>query len=209
LTELNHEDASLTTWVQQGKLLPVRISYEARAGSPPSEIAPGLFMWLPGTAAFEPVALDGAPYRVELRLDMTPDGIRPVSVTVTAPEGSPPVTGTTLRAVQVQNLTRTGIIQGALRGRSETTVKDGTSIELLSPSRTEQDIELIRLRGPVRESLEVAAYLYNLAGLIGLHPAKEVERELGLPRTTATKWIRRARDMGLIGPTEGSTDGEH
>jgi transposase-like protein len=55
----------------------------------------------------------------------------------------------------------------------------------------------------------VAAWVYNVASLVGLPPAKKVERELGLPRTTASKWIRRARDMGLISPEERNTDGKH
>jgi len=113
-----------------------------------------------------------------------------------------------LRAVKVWDLARAGIITGAHRGRSEATSDGGTATELLSTSLTDQDTELIRLRGPVRESLEWAAWFYNLARVLGLPPAKQVELELGLPRTTAAKWIRRARDMGLISPTEGSTNGK-
>jgi hypothetical protein len=153
------------------------------------------------------VDLGGAPYIVKLGLDLRANRVCPVTVNVTAPEGSPPVTSTTLRAVRVQDLFHDAIIRGALPARVEATGTGGTSFDVLSPL-TEQDVELIRLRGPVRESLEWTARLYDVAQKIGLHPAQHVERALGLPRTTATKWIRRARDMGLISPTEGSTDGE-
>lgn len=185
----------------------VRINYKSRPQDL-QEIAPGVFMGLPGTATFEPVDIGGAPYAVAITFGMTADGPRPAAVTVTAAEGSPPVTSSTLRAVKVWDLARAGIITGAHRGRSEATSDGGTATELLSTSLTDQDIELIRLRGPVRESLEWAAWFYNLARVLGLPPAKQVELELGLPRTTAAKWIRRARDMGLISPTEGSTNGK-
>ena len=180
--------------------------YESTA-LPWREVAPGVLIALPGTATFEGVNLGGALYKVELGLDMTPAGIRPVSVKVTAAIGGPPVTGTALRAVRVADLARTAIILGALRGRTTATGKGATRTDILSPL-TDKDIELIRLRGPVRESVEWAAYFYNLGQLAGLPPARQVELSLGLPRSTAAKWVKRARDMGLIGPTGGSTDGE-
>lgn len=187
----------------------MRTSYKWGTFKPPREVAPGVFMQLPGTVTCEDVELCGAPYTITIGLDMTADGIRPVSVTVAVPEGSPPVTGTILRAVPVQALTRAGILTGALRGRPGTTDGGGTRIDILSTTLTDQETELIRLRGPVRESLEWAAYLYNMAQLVGLPPARQVETGLGLPHPTATKWIRRAKDMGLIGPEERNTDGKH
>ena len=53
-----------------------------------------------------------------------------------------------------------------------------------------------------RESLEWVAYLYNIAELVGLTPARQVADGLNLPHSTATKWIKRAKDIGLI-PEEG------
>ena len=130
-------------------------------------------------------------------------------MTVTAPEGSPPLTSTILRAVPVQRLARAAILAGVQRGRRKRTSDGGTSTEILSPGLDDKDLELVRLRGPVPESLEVAAWVYNVAHLVGLPPARQVELTLGLPRTTASKWIKRARDMGLIGPEERNTDGKH
>lgn len=167
-------------------------------------------MSLPLTATFEDVDLGGSSHTVEMKLGMTTEGVRPVAVTVVPSAEGQPVTGTALRAVRVQELARHAILRAATRGRTETTEDGGTSTEIMSPELTDQEVELIRLRGPVRESLEVAAWLYNVACVIGVPPAKEVERGLGLPRTTATKWIKRARDMGLIeSPAEGGTDGQH
>lgn len=181
----------------------MRISYTAQpTRAELREVARGVFLWLPGTATFTAVDLDGAPYTVQLVLDTRDGEIRPVSVTVTAPSGSPPVTGTTLRAVRIAELTRTGILAGVQRGRRKSKA-GGTGTEILSPGLGDKDLELLRLRGPVRESLEVLAWVYNLAGFLGLPPAKQAGLELGLPRATVTRWVRRAKDMGLIGPAEG------
>jgi hypothetical protein len=69
---------------------------------------------------------------------------------------------------------------------------------------SDQDVAYLRLQGPTDDSLEWVAYFYNLAGVLGLPPARQVEVGLDLPRTTATKWIRRARDKGLLDGTTNS-----
>jgi hypothetical protein len=47
-------------------------------------------------------------------------------------------------------------------------------------------------------TLEWVAFFYNLGRAVGLPPARQVELELNVPRTTASKWVRRAREEGLI-----------
>lgn len=173
------------------------------------EVAPGVFMPLPLSVTYEGVEIEGALYVVEMVIDTTTKGIRPVSVKVVAPAGQA-ITSTELRAVRMGELWRDAILRTVTRGYSKATADDGAErADLMATGLSDQEVELIKLRGPVRESLEVAAWLYNVACVIGLPPAKEVERGLGLPRTTASKWIRRAREMGLITSTEGSADGEH
>jgi hypothetical protein len=163
----------------------------------PRELAPGLFMWVPGTATFSEVELGGALYTVQMTLDATDEGVRPTSVTVSADKGGPPVTATVFRDVPVGQLTQHAIALAAMRGR-RTRTKGTTEIDVLDSALTDEQAELLRLRGPTDESLEWAAYFYNLARLVGRPPAREVELSLGLPRTTASKWIRRAREKGLI-----------
>lgn len=81
----------------------------------------------------------------------------------------------------------------AFRGAREVTADGEVHIQLFSLS--EQEAELIRLRGPVASSLEHAARIYNAAER-GLDPARQVELVIGLPRTTVTRWVRRAREAG-------------
>jgi len=164
-----------------------------------NEVAPGLFMAVPGVAEFEGVDLEGALYDVEMILDMTEEGIRPTSVKVTAQEGSPPVTGTTLRALRVWDLARAAIPEGLSHG-VRTEQADGSFVTQFDPVGDLSDEEVARLRkqGPTDETLGWVAYFYNLAGILGLPPAKQVEVSLRVPRTTASKWVRRAKEKGLI-----------
>src|SRR5690625_2012825 len=46
--------------------------------------------------------------------------------------------------------------------------------------------------------LAQVAQIYNRAADEGLPPARQVEVELDAPRTTVAKWVRRAKDEGLI-----------
>lgn len=173
------------------------VTYTTSQASAPTELAPGLFMALPGVATIENVDLEGGLYDVELTLDMTPDGIRPTSVKVTAQAGSPHVTGTTLRAVRVWDLARHAILTGVHRGSSS--ASDGvTRWDLASPALPDTEIARLRAQGPTEETLTEVALLYNFAGVLGLPPAKFVEVNLEIPRTTASKWVRRAREKGLV-----------
>jgi len=67
---------------------------------------------------------------------------------------------------------------------------------------SDEEVARLRKQGPTDETLGWVAYFYNLAGILGLPPAKQVEVSLRVPRTTASKWVRRAKEKGLI-------DGEH
>lgn len=180
------------------------VSFNFNPGSAISnEVAPGLF-WACGVAGFPGVDLEGALYDVEMTLDMTGEGIRPTSVKVTAQEGSPPVTGTTLRALRVWDLARTAIPFGLSHG-VQTEQADGSFVTQFDPvdgDLSDEDVARLRTQGPTDETLGWVAYFYNLAGILGLPPAKQVEVSLKVPRTTASKWVRRAKEKGLI-------DGEH
>ena len=164
-----------------------------------NEVAPGLFMAVPGLARFTDVELESAFYDVEMTLDMTKEGIRPTSVKVAAQEGSPPVTGTTLRALRVWDLARAAIPLGISRG-AQTEQEGGSFVtSTVSNALPDEDVARLRAQGPTDETLGWVAYFYNLAGVLGLPPAKQVEVSLEVPRTTASKWVRRAREKGLIG----------
>jgi hypothetical protein len=54
--------------------------------------------------------------------------------------------------------------------------------------------------GPSHQDLRAVADIYQLAYLTGASPTKTVMERFGLPRSTASRWIRLAREHGLLGP---------
>lgn len=56
----------------------------------------------------------------------------------------------------------------------------------------------LRAAGPVMTTLLNVAQTYGFARAIGLPPAKAVQDSYGLTRDTASRWIRRAREVGYI-----------
>lgn len=162
----------------------MRVDFQADTGARREEIAEGITIELPASALFDDVEIEGEPHRVTMRLELTTEGIRPTSVTVDGQ--SRPVSGTTLRAVRVWDLAEQAIRLGLDRTSGAPTV--------LSSKKAAQ----LRASGPQTETLEWVAFFYNLGHAIGLAPARKVELELGVPRTTASKWVRRAREAGLI-----------
>lgn len=163
----------------------------------PREVALGLYVSLPGKATFTGMELEGALYDVVMWLDMTPEGVRPTSVTVTSQDGKTPVSGTTLRSLRVWDSARRALLHGISRGRLETS-DSGDLLNLEDWSLSDEQVANIRKQGPTKESLEWTALFYNLAGVLGLAPARQVELNLGLSSATATRWIRRARAEGLL-----------
>jgi hypothetical protein len=160
------------------------VHFEPDKGSSSVEIAPGITLELPAVAEFGGVDLDGGEHSVKMVLRMTPDGVRPTSVEVDGIGNA--VTGTTLRSLRVWELAKEAIHLGLDRS--------GGLATRLSAERAEH----LRAIGPKRETLEWVAFFYNLGRAVGLPPARQVEIELNVPRTTASKWVRRAREEGLI-----------
>ncbi len=118
--------------------------------------------------------------QVTFTVDLMPDGaIRPVRMDVKARAGVG-ISGTTLREIQVSRLAARAVAQ---------VVPD--------VAYSEEERAAIRANGPTPESLRAVARIYESARIVGKPPAREIEIQLGLPRTTASKWIRRAREVGL------------
>jgi hypothetical protein len=162
----------------------------------PAEVAPGLLMNIPGTATLTDVESAGSLLTVVMDLRMTADGVRATSIKVTASKPGEPVTSAALR-LPVAELIREVLRIAILPGRTERHADGSAVIEVGAPVGI--NAELIRLRGPGNpESLATAARIYTIARLTGLPPVRQVSAELGMPRTTATTWIRRAREAGLL-----------
>jgi hypothetical protein len=103
------------------------------------------------------------------------------------------------RRVVIHELTRAAVVASAWHERRTQAESGQVTIDLLA-DRDPRDLELIKLRGPVPGSLEQMAFVYNLAAIVGLPPVRQVELELGLPHSTASAWIRKAKEQKLIGP---------
>lgn len=132
---------------------------------------------------------------VQMRIDLLGATLVPIAITVQTIDGEP-VTGTLLRRIPIARITRDGVVTELDEVLSD--VDGSLAIRHGVPAINAVQAEVIRLRGPVDESLRVTASIYELARLTGAAPAREVENVLGMPRTTVTKWIRRARDRGYL-----------
>ena len=56
---------------------------------------------------------------------------------------------------------------------------------------------------PNERGLAWVAHLYRYGRAVSYKPTKAVEEGMKLPRSTASRWIAMARDMGYLGPSEG------
>ncbi|WP_431711114.1 hypothetical protein [Glutamicibacter uratoxydans] len=167
---------------------------------------------LPGTLTVENQPAPGQ--SVSFRVDWIQGvGVRPVAITVASLKGEE-ITSTDLRAVKAKNLWRAAIVNHATYHRLVFFEKEDGDLELpaMGPVQFRDELlEKLRLKGPVKETLEYVTDLYMFADTLGLAPALYVQEVFAgenlepLPRTTATKWIKRARDMGLF---EGYFDGD-
>ena len=64
------------------------------------------------------------------------------------------------------------------------------------------------LGGPSQEALRTVMVVYRSAVLFGGDPTKSVAEYLGLPRSTAGRWVRLARDAKLLGEAMPAKAGE-
>lgn len=111
------------------------------------------------------------------------------------------ITGAALRNIKVQSLLRdaiSGMVQIEFEGGGH------FDVENIAAARDE-----ITSAGPSSsEAMLAVARVYRAAQIASERPAKAVQDVLGLTQPTATLWIRRARDLGLLGTySEAPTDG--
>jgi hypothetical protein len=157
----------------------------------------GLGGWSPFTWPAE----EGLPYRLELRV-VHEDGRFVVDqLTVKRREGGPPVTTEHLREVPIAALLRLAVESNVVRVRGSATREGDTSsweLEWASPLALSERAK--GGGGPSDEDLRTVAALYQVAYATGQAPTRLVMNRLELPRSTAGRWIRMARERGLLGP---------
>lgn len=71
------------------------------------------------------------------------------------------------------------------------------------------DPKEIAAQGPTDLTLSLVASIYRLGYITDDPPAKTVHEVLGVPRSTAGRWIMATRKKGFLGPAErGGKAGE-
>ncbi|MEV4001017.1 hypothetical protein [Actinomadura sp. NPDC049753] len=93
------------------------------------------------------------------------------------------VTGELLRSIPVAT-----ILQGGVR----------SALQTMLLQRGERPPENVGKAGPTTETLRWVARIYRLALLEGDAPTRAVAHVLSIPRSTAGRWVTRARDRGLL-----------
>jgi hypothetical protein len=111
------------------------------------------------------------PYRVELTISFGGDRVVCEQLTCHQRNGAAPVTSAGMTHIRVADL----VYQAAR--------------EALALSDSD---------GPAAHPLRAVGQIYALAYACGGSPRKQVMETLGLPRTTANRWIKRAREEGHL-----------
>lgn len=152
------------------------------------EVAP------PGWEGFRIVGraevVDGEPRVTALHIDPRPGA---------APEG--------LTSSRLRGLPLAEIATAAVRGSTLTVDLETGEIE--HPAEVEAALHRIAQRPAAKHdsravtTVETVADMWNLAYDAGLPPRKTLCRVLGIESRTADRYIRRAREVGLIDPGKG------
>lgn len=190
---------SITTLARQGSIAHtcgVSIEYAANAAT--QEIAPGIFMRLPARCIVENSPSAGLDTLIEFDYQHERRQVHVVTVAVKSSRSQESITGTDLRAVRVAELTAQHLPALAFR-------YDGSAVQ---PDSVR--IADLVAQGPASgDTMRLVADLYSYAHAVGLRPAKHVQDVLGLASATASRWIRRARDLRMLDELEGSVTSGH
>ena len=108
------------------------------------------------------------------------------------------IKGAHLRTIRVQQY-----VQEGLSGAITISRKDGAEMEF--PIADSLARELTAEGPSSQRTMLYLARIYRMAEIMNLPPAKEVQTQLHLTAPTASVWIRRARDRGLL-PQHGQDE---
>jgi hypothetical protein len=171
-------------------------------------IGPGLVA--PSTLTVDGIEWENEHGRFEVSLEigaepMTGDRVGRFvcrSLTIRQANGEP-VTTAAVRSVPVGRLVARFAAQEVQQVESQETLNGRTITRSVLKVLTDEMVERFRSEGPTDEALWWVSYLYRLAAVVGEPPTKMVERELDLSQSTAQRWVRTARERGLLPPSEG------
>lgn len=176
----------LTSLTRRGTIPSMRVISGIEDASGPHLIGPGLYVRVPADVVCEPGEY-GSPYHVKLKIDFSGGRLGCTELTVKAPDGET-ITGTALRVVPVASIVREAARLLVMGGKQE------PDYMRYYPYTPDFDVSA----GPTEAALRGVAASYSVAYVLGEPPAKAVERDLGLPTSTAGRWIKLARDKGFL-----------
>lgn len=144
---------------------------------------------------------DLLPYEVDLGVVYRGERFECATLCIRQADGGPAVTPESLRGLPLRRLIAT-ITEYRVVGEGEADAAsrgamDHRRMTPLSWPIPEQGSGL----GPSDEALSLVATAYRIAYACGLPPTRYVEQSLRLSRATAGRWIREARNQGLLGET--------
>lgn len=176
------------------------MEYSAKgAGEPVPYLEMALGLWFP----MEVEATGAAPgladeYKIVARLSLSPTAMdyRLNALLLHTEDGShADIDATSLRQLSVTTI-RDGIVPAVEKTTDQLADGERSSgvMDLFSPRR---------VQGEMDERLVEVARIYVRERLSGRRPAKGVREQMKVPSSTATYWVRRAKDLGYIAIAEG------
>jgi hypothetical protein len=174
--------------------------------SKPIRFGPRMVVWSPFTYR-SPVTihLEGEQQQYDVEVEVVFEEGRLVCdrLTVARREDGPPVTTEGLRRIGIATL----LHEAAEYNVAHITPTGDEAYKAEWPMLPMLSERAQHGGGPSDEDLWLVATVYQVAYATGEAPTKTVMNRLGLPRSTASRWIRMARERGLLGPATPSKAG--
>jgi hypothetical protein len=121
-------------------------------------------------------------------------------LTISRRDDGPPITSEGIRQIPVAAFLRLAVEGNLLRIGPTIREGDKSTWKLTWTGPITLSERARHGGGPSDEDLRAVADVYQIGYVTGAPPTKMVMERLGLPRSTASRWIRMARERGLLGP---------
>lgn len=170
----------MTTKNNEDNLRESALDWRVEHGDDPWDVTSNLTTFLPIVATAE---ANGVRWTVVL--DQVDERLACTSIDVQRLEGGPIVTSELLRSFPM--------------GREQYRIvnRAGLAPRAHDPLATVERPADLLAAGPTDDALRYIADVYQLAHACGLNPTREVA-ERGLARSTAERWVRKAREKGML-----------
>lgn len=139
--------------------------------------------------------LDGCPYSATISFSKGEGAYGLSELKITA--GNAPITGTTLRDITPGDLIQR-VLHDASSLQGDSMLKTSDGLAAGDARLRIQEAAAHKRPRPTPRVLDLVATVYELAKLAGAGPAKAVEHDFQVPPSTASHWIKLARERGHL-----------